>query len=258
MKTKIVISGYPKSGNTWVTRLVAELLHCPVAGFWGEPNNNEVAIEGTDRESTYECFKSHHQYHELMESPELDNYRLIYVIRDPRDIAISGSHYFSFPGRFKTIERVLQYVPGGTKLASINNQSYRLNKMIEAVLYGNSEVHHWTRVSWKNHLLPYLENEVFVVKYEDMLDNPQRECSRMLNYIGVERTDEEIIKIIEKQSFENAKKRFLEQGDLRRYHFLRKAKKEQWRSALSKRQKSKFDATIGDLLNQLGYAKTSK
>ena len=47
IKNNIVIAGYPKSGNTWLTRLVAEVLKCPVVGFLEQPQNNEIAIEGS-------------------------------------------------------------------------------------------------------------------------------------------------------------------------------------------------------------------
>ncbi len=66
-KKKVIIVGYPKSGNTWITRLTAELLNCPVKGFLYEKDNNEIAIEGLNRTSIYECYKSHHQYNELLE-----------------------------------------------------------------------------------------------------------------------------------------------------------------------------------------------
>ena len=35
---KIIIVGYPKSGNTWLTRLTADLVGCPVEGFLYNPN----------------------------------------------------------------------------------------------------------------------------------------------------------------------------------------------------------------------------
>ena len=36
MKNKVIITGYPKSGNTWLTRLIAEALDSPVIGFYNE------------------------------------------------------------------------------------------------------------------------------------------------------------------------------------------------------------------------------
>ena len=41
----IIVVGYPKSGCTWATRLVAELVGCPVGGFW-QSDKKEIAVEG--------------------------------------------------------------------------------------------------------------------------------------------------------------------------------------------------------------------
>ena len=76
--------GYPKSGNTWVTRLIAELVGCPVAGLW-HSSKIEIAREGQHRVSDFQCFKSHHQLHELHTDKDSDEHYIVYVIRDPRE-----------------------------------------------------------------------------------------------------------------------------------------------------------------------------
>jgi hypothetical protein len=91
----VIIVGYPKSGNTWVTRLVAELIGCPVVGFLDYDDQPEIAREGLNRRSDYQCFKSHHQLHELCDI-DTNTKKIIYVVRDPRDVCISGAHYFHF------------------------------------------------------------------------------------------------------------------------------------------------------------------
>src|SRR6056297_564086 len=93
----VIASGYPKSGNTWLTRLTAQLIGCPVKGFWTQPQNKDHAIEGTERVSEYRCFKSHHTYQSLEESFTTFGNRtekVIYIVRDPRDVAISATFFF--------------------------------------------------------------------------------------------------------------------------------------------------------------------
>ena len=141
----IIVVGYPKSGCTWATRLVAELVGCPVGGFW-QSDKKEIAIEGEDRISDYRCYKSHHQLAELEVQPNEPETWIIYILRDPRDIAISGASYFQFD-RFPKLAALFRSVRRGEKLYRhtlyplLVRQDYRLEQMTEALLHGSAAVH---------------------------------------------------------------------------------------------------------------------
>jgi hypothetical protein len=180
MKKPVIIVGYPKSGNTWVTRLVGELLDCPVAGFWGEPENPEIAIEGSERESRFACFKAHHQHAELYSSREVESAIVIYVVRDPRDVAISASHYF-----FNGIEQLMSRFESSI----YNHEKFALNKMINTVLYGDESISEWFKCSWKEHLFSYINTNTLLVRYENLVDNSFSECTKILDYICLNRSD---------------------------------------------------------------------
>lgn len=155
----IIVVGYPKSGNTWITRLIAELVGCQVAGFWNS-ELDEVAVEGQDRVSDFRCFKSHHQLDELNVDIDNDENPVIYVLRDPRDVAVSGAGFFKH-NRSERIEKFLEKIPKGKSLYGviskiIHPEAHRIDKMIQAILYGSEEVHYWCRIFWKNHYMPYL------------------------------------------------------------------------------------------------------
>lgn len=51
--TNIIVAGYPKSGNTWATRLLAEVIGYPVAGSWRRNVVDALEIEGADRVSDF-------------------------------------------------------------------------------------------------------------------------------------------------------------------------------------------------------------
>jgi hypothetical protein len=259
--TKIIIIGYPKSGNTWLSRLTAELVGCPVSGFLYS-NHEEIAMEGLNRESEFEVYKSHHQFHELAKE-DLKSAKLLYVLRDPRDVLISGISHFSvslFPkndessnsldSKFihffkRNIDRVYwRFIGKGLS-------KKRMNK---AVLYGNEEVHPWLRVSWKAHITPYMENpEVLKVKYGALLRDPLVESKRILDFLGIEKDENEIQEAIDKQSFEKVKEKFKEQKQTDKAQFLRKGKSKQWKKVFSKKEKQVFIDTLSKELIELGY-----
>ena len=71
-------------------------------------------------------------------------------------------------------------------------QSYRLEKMTEALLRGSAEVHNWCRVSWREHWRPYDEAGVPMVRYEDLLNAPEKEARHILRDLEIERSADEI------------------------------------------------------------------
>lgn len=260
LKQKIIIVGYPKSGNTWITRLTAQLLNCPVNGFLYEKHNNEIATEGLNRDSEYECFKSHHQYFELARE-DIENAKIIYVIRDPRDIFLSGINYFYNykifdPWNFKNAQiRYLTTIINSLFKKGIG--SYLMKKrMIKAVLKGNEKVHHWCRVSWESHLIPYMnKGNVLKVKYEDVLASPIIESKKILAFIGESKNLREIEKAVELQSFDFVKNKFSRDGELYKAAFLREGSSNQWKKKLSKEVNNMFLRHISEEINYLGYEK---
>ncbi|MEP3300408.1 MAG: hypothetical protein ABJO05_00390, partial [Roseibium sp.] len=79
----IVVVGYPKSGNTWLTRLIADTLNCPSKGYAGIANNHDIALEGEDRTSNRFLLKSHH-VHATWDRVRHPRVKMISIVRDPR------------------------------------------------------------------------------------------------------------------------------------------------------------------------------
>jgi hypothetical protein len=254
----IIVIGYPKSGCTWATRLVAELVGCPVAGFW-RSEKKEIAIEGEDRVSDFRCSKSHHQLSELGVQPNDPDVSLIYVLRDPRDIAISAASYFQFD-RFPKLAALFRSLRRGEKLYRhtlyplLVRQDYRLERMTEALLHGSAEVHNWCRVSWPEHWRPYQETGVPIVRYEDLLAAPEEQAARILRHLGIERSATAIAEAVEIQSFERKKETLLESGETGRAKFLRVGKSQQWRAKLPPKLQARFVSELGAELAQWGYS----
>lgn len=268
--TQIVIAGYPKSGNTWLTRLVAELIGCPVAGFWREPDNPEIAMEGLERVSPYTCYKSHHGYSTLERDSRSYPMRYLYLVRDPRDIAVSGANFFML-GRpylwwlkqglwrlthryqhYLCVERWLRHSPLPESLYR-DGPKRRLARMVHTLIHGDRRTNFWCVNSWRHQVQPFLDHGCFIVRYEDLLEQPHRECDRILQYLGVERSPEAIERAIAAQSFDNAKARFRQRQDRRRDQFLRRGRSGQGQQLLSPAQLDALESAAAEPMVQLGY-----
>ena len=254
---RVLVIGYPKSGCTWATRLTAELIGCPVAGFW-QSDKREIAIEGQERISEYRCYKSHHQLAELGDLPNDPETWLVYVLRDPRDIAISAANHFQFD-RFPGVARFFGRSRHGEKLYRhtlyplLVRQNYRLEEMTTALLRGSRRVHNWVRVSWREHWQPYQRAGIPIFRYEDLLTRPMEECARILGHLGLTQSHDEIARAIEQQSFAQKKQSLLEKGETGRAKFLRVGKSGQWRERLPAKLRQRFAEELGSELKSWNY-----
>lgn len=109
----VFIAAYPKSGSTFLTRLVGDILASPTGGCMPEQDGKEIATEGQDRPGPYIVRKGHYvliddggpgpivpaphrlAWQRLVDEP------VIFLVRDPRDICVSGAyHWHTTPARF--------------------------------------------------------------------------------------------------------------------------------------------------------------
>ncbi len=234
MKRNIVVVGYPKSGNTWCTRLVAQVLKAPVVGFFGaSKDKEEIAEEGQDRESDFAVYKGHHPYRRLSQSPV--EHTAIYVVRDPRDVAVSGAHFF--PSKAYNTAK-------GTELDPFE-------AMVRTICEGG--VYPGCKKPWANLVRPYLHNKAFHVRYEDMLENPEQEVGRILAYLNVERSNGDIAEAIGEQSFDKARSRFTGTKGKRNEKLMREGKSGQHAAYLSSEQIERINTACAREMKRLKY-----
>lgn len=251
-KKKIVVCGYPKSGTTWLSRLVGELLPCPLVGALGFAP--AAAREGHERISEFDCYTSHHTCEALLSGQVGAFFKLIYIVRDPRDVAISAAHHFQ-------VDLFGAKQADGKLAAALKRRANRIapyfvkrNRMINAVLHGDPSLSLWLATPWRQHYLQFKRSDALIVKYEDLLDDPGAHCLRILSYLGVERSSESVAQAISSQSFQTKKRFFKSQGLAAEYEFLRRGGCGYWRDELSARQKQLFVDELGSELAALSYS----
>jgi len=238
-KQKVLVNGSPKTGTTWMLKLVNSIPgYHGLGNFHGEIERYRTIEPG-------EVVHGHDWYTtELSQILKDKDIKVVLMMRDPRDQLIS---------------RVFHIRRDENHIWHEHLKESSLDEAIELCIEGREGLP-GTRTmvelsqSWFNS-----EIEIIVVRYEKLVDDPQIELSKVLEYLEMNLPDGLISAIIKRNQFERLsrgrkfwdKSRRQGQADPRS-HF-RKGIVGDWINYLNESQKILFKAVAGDKLIELGY-----
>ena len=236
---------YPKSGNTWARFLIANLLHPDrqvtlisadrlIPGVDGQPQ------EYFDRLPRPRVIKSHYPF-----DPKYK--RVIYVIRDPRDVVLSQYHY----------QRKRRLLP----------DDYPLEKFVPRFLAGDVCPYG----SWADNVCSWLATRAddpgfLCIRYEDLKQDTEHYVRQVARFLGVDPDPGFIRQAIERSSV--ARMRELEKNEAHLWDstkdtrkdisFMRNATPGEWHSNLPASCVLELESEWGHIMRNLGYLTSSE
>jgi hypothetical protein len=231
---------YPKSGNTWARFLIANLIR-PNQGV-GFANIHGI-IPGIDvvrhrdmlRFPRPRIIKSHQYF-----DPRYQ--RVVYIVRDPRDVALSEYH--------------------AQRKSKRIGDDYPIEEFVRRFVAGES----CDYSSWGEHAASWLSTRYgqpsfLLLRYEDMLEDTNRELSRMSSFLGLEPSAELIQQAVSRSAADKMRKLEKSQAHLfnatkdtrQDIQFVRNAKAGGWHSGLPEASILQIERTWGHLIRWLGY-----
>lgn len=105
----IYVIGYPKSGSTWLARLLGDILDSPVGSVHPPSDSKCIATEGERRTGSYHIRQGHSSLtpgydiiipdHLTFAYEYLTDEKIVFVHRDPRDVIVSGAYHLGYTFR---------------------------------------------------------------------------------------------------------------------------------------------------------------
>ena len=238
------IVSYPKSGNTWTRFLVASLIHCEEPMTFLKADKVIPSIDSQSRKyfktlARPRVIKSHFPFDQ--------NYkRVIYIVRDPKDVAVSQYHYQIkrevLQDGHPMDEWIGHYVAG------------------ETCPYGSwgENVGSWLAARQNN-------PDFLLLRYEDLIRHTDVELIKVANFLGIDPTPQRIQWAIEQSTADRMRK--LEQKEAGQWEstkdtrkdkfFVRSAKAGEGKATLSPAAIAQIEGAWGSLMRWLGYETAS-
>ena len=280
----IWIASYPKSGNTWV-RMFLRSYFLPdgksfsinskgsdsfeVLNFPGTKILRELNIDFNKFENIVKNWVSIQDYINLNNKTNflkthngnftINNYPFtntdntaggIYIVRDPRDVAVSMSHHSNMNN-----ESVVEYlITNQHEIAHIDKNS----KKEKQDSFKKSIMGTWSMnyLSWKS----YKGRKIHFVRYEDLINDTKNEFLKILEYlkniVNFNIDEQKLNKAIIETSFENLSNMELKNGFIEQSwekNFFRKGKIGDWKESLDNKLSKKIEDTFYKEMKDLGY-----
>ena len=175
----------------------------------------------------------------------------IYVIRDPRDIAISWSKHSGL-----TLDKSIDFMIDYKSCIEWSRSNSILPENIIPKTYLGS---------WDEHVLAWTENNFqvphLILKYEDLVYKKKESINNIIDFfknsyqISFNNLNNKISNIITSTNFENLKSLEEKKGfeEASQGRFFRKGEKNQWKKTLDNIQIKKIEEKFKDFMNKYDY-----
>ena len=259
----ILQSGLPKSGNLWLDKIIRESLRlgkiesksfirsqpiyqeaitwpgfaeqasidfieCDMHGVYFRKGAFRQQIHNIDNYLN-QCTHvwTHTMWFPGSESTIRKFDKIVYIVRDPRDVVVSASKYFFTP--FMLAQHPQQ---------EPDADSFLKHRLYEQIL------------TWIQHVGGYLlhsqEYKIHFVFYERLLYDFDGEYASLLDYLGIMLSPEEIREVKDSTRFETMKRK--------NPHHLRKGRSGGWTEVLLSSQIRQIGKMAGPMMEILGYS----
>jgi hypothetical protein len=230
---------YPRSGNTWMRFVLGSIIHKTDVTF----DNMERAFPDIYLNTHWQLEKIPRPRYIKSHEPYDSRYpKVIYVVRDPRDVAISFYFYHKKLNKYEDSFQdflCLFFRPNGLQ-----------------------------KLRWDDHLESWRKNAsnvkggIYFVRYEDLLTNTVENISAILNFLKITAKEQEIEPWILRNSFKNMQKKEIQFSDTnelfnatdKEIRFVRSGQKQQWTNFMSDNQVKLFYREFGNLMDIYGYS----
>jgi len=234
----IYIVSFPKSGNTWILFILANMM---VEKLKLDMEVNLFNIHGfvPDVQAYRDIpidmgyfpfkrmMKSHSGFH-----PQY-NY-VLYLIRDPRSVMVSYHKFMTGLGHYE-----------GDISGFLRDERFGVT-------------------AWVNHVNGWLANtspatRFRIIRYEDFKANPEESLDSLGGLLGFRRTGEELARILRKTSLQQMKELEERTASMtytrfdKNFRFVREGKVDGWRSELGIDDVSYIKSVAGELMSRFGY-----
>lgn len=229
----IALVSFPKSGNTWVRSLFGCLITKRDLSLSEMediiPDIYKKKLIWLNSESP-RYFKSHEIYN--------PNYnKVIYIVRDPRDVLVSYYYYQKAIGQL--------------------DDTITINEYLELFLTGKQ----CSFGSWANHVGSWFpsvtDNNFMLVRYEDLKANPIEVVLKLCDFAGISVNEQDVAEAVNNNTLSKMKsksdgwKEGFKSGNSS--GFFRSGEKNNYLNELNEVQIDRIESKFGFLMKKMGY-----